>query len=242
MAARIHFSVSGRLASLEAGTLLLAWLAATAGTAAAAPPAQDGSPDPQHGEVLYLRHCVPCHGARAWGDGPREIPALAGQRETYLIEQLTRFASDARPGSVMHGPAMHDTLTASQSSGGDARSCRVSRARACRPRARTGTGPLPGGRKERLSQGVCRVSRRGRRGGRRRVGAAHRRAALPLCAYAAAGVRCRARWTCRGTRIVGRRAAGAGRLRRAIAIWRERALGARPRRSHQRLCSRGRRG
>lgn len=101
MAARIHL----RLA-------VLAWLGAMAGTAAAAPPAQDGSPDPQHGEVLYLRHCVPCHGGRAWGDGPREIPALAGQREAYLIEQLTRFASDERTGSEMHGPAMHDTLTA----------------------------------------------------------------------------------------------------------------------------------
>ena len=99
MASRIHFSV-------------LAWLAAMAGTAAAVPPAEDGSPDPQHGEVLYLRHCVPCHGGRAWGDGPREIPALAGQREAYLIEQLTRFASDERTGSEMHGPAMHDTLTA----------------------------------------------------------------------------------------------------------------------------------
>lgn len=68
--------------------------------------------DPQHGEVLYLRHCVSCHGGRAWGDGPREIPSLAGQREAYLTEQLTRFASGERPGSQMHGPAMHDTLAA----------------------------------------------------------------------------------------------------------------------------------
>jgi cytochrome c553 len=49
---------------------------------------------------------------RAWGDGPREIPALAGQRAAYLTEQLTRFASDLRPGSAMHGPAMHEALQA----------------------------------------------------------------------------------------------------------------------------------
>ncbi len=85
---------------------------ALAGMAAAAPPSASGAPDPQHGEVLYLRHCVACHGARAWGDGPREIPALAGQREAYLIEQLRGFASGERPGSAMHGPAMRDTLRA----------------------------------------------------------------------------------------------------------------------------------
>lgn len=96
-------------------TLALALIAlpgVVAGMAAAAPPSASGSPDPQHGEVLYLRHCVGCHGARAGGDGPREIPALAGQREAYLIEQLTRFASGERPGSLMHGPAMRDTLKA----------------------------------------------------------------------------------------------------------------------------------
>jgi cytochrome c553 len=69
-------------------------------------------PDLQHGEVLYRRHCIACHGARAWGDGPREIPALAGQREDYLQEQLRRFASGERPGSPMHGPAMHVILQA----------------------------------------------------------------------------------------------------------------------------------
>jgi cytochrome c553 len=99
---------------------LVAWLGAAVDVAAAAPPAADASsaafpatPDPEHGKVLYLRHCVACHGGRAWGDGPREIPALAGQREAYLIEQLTRFASGERPGSAMHGPAMRDTLQAS---------------------------------------------------------------------------------------------------------------------------------
>jgi cytochrome c553 len=75
-------------------------------------PAGSVAPDPQYGRVLYLRHCAACHGPRAWGDGPREIPALAGQREDYIIEQLTHFASGDRPGSEMHGPAMRDTLRA----------------------------------------------------------------------------------------------------------------------------------
>lgn len=107
---------SRRKGSMGPRALALALLAlpgAVAGLAAAAPAPAAGAPDPQHGEVLYLRHCVGCHGARAWGDGPREIPALAGQREAYLIEQLTRFASGERPGSAMHGPAMRDTLKAS---------------------------------------------------------------------------------------------------------------------------------
>jgi cytochrome c553 len=90
--------------------VLAAWLGGMARMAVAEPPAAGGAADPRHGEVLYLRHCVPCHGGRAWGDGPREIPSLAGQRETYLIEQLARFASGERPGSEMHGPAMRDTL------------------------------------------------------------------------------------------------------------------------------------
>jgi cytochrome c553 len=93
--------------------MLLAGPGAMASVAVAEPAAAGNAPDPRHGEALYLRHCVPCHGGRAWGDGPREIPALAGQREAYLIEQLTRFASGERPGSQMHGPAMHDTLRAS---------------------------------------------------------------------------------------------------------------------------------
>jgi cytochrome c553 len=68
------------------------------------------TPDPEHGMVLYLKHCAKCHGRRAWGNGPREIPTLAGQRERYLIEQLARYISGGRVGSDIHGPAMHDAL------------------------------------------------------------------------------------------------------------------------------------
>ena len=68
------------------------------------------SADVQHGRVLYLKHCAGCHGPRAWGDGPRVIPALAAQHEAYLISQLARFIHDVRPGSELHGPAMQDAL------------------------------------------------------------------------------------------------------------------------------------
>jgi cytochrome c553 len=60
--------------------------------------------------VLYLKHCAACHGRQAFGDGPREIPALAGQRQSYLIVQLAHFIDGDRPGSELHGPAMHDAL------------------------------------------------------------------------------------------------------------------------------------
>jgi mono/diheme cytochrome c family protein len=72
--------------------------------------AQTAIPDLRHGMVLYLQHCAACHGRRAWGDGPQEIPALAGQRESYLLEQLVRFVSGARRRCEMHGPAMHERL------------------------------------------------------------------------------------------------------------------------------------
>ncbi len=96
--------------------LLAIALASQAATAASDPGSELASkalavtPDPQHGKILYLKHCTGCHSPHAWGDGPRDIPALAGQRERYLIEQLARFATGARQGSAMHGPAMYESL------------------------------------------------------------------------------------------------------------------------------------
>ena len=66
--------------------------------------------DVPHGLVLYIKHCQSCDGRNAWGDGPRAIPALAGQREGYLIGQMAHFVDGDRPGSELHGPAMHDIL------------------------------------------------------------------------------------------------------------------------------------
>ncbi len=58
--------------------------------------------DPENGKILYLLRCRSCHGGHAWGDGLRAIPALAGQREKYLVVQLIEFASEKRAGQSMH--------------------------------------------------------------------------------------------------------------------------------------------
>ncbi|HYL02869.1 MAG TPA: c-type cytochrome [Steroidobacteraceae bacterium] len=101
------------------GAIGLLWMLPVApATDAATPPAaselsarvEAATPDPQYGRILYLKRCAGCHRPHAWGDGPREIPALAGQRESYLIAQLVRFTSGQRPGSAMHGPAMYEAL------------------------------------------------------------------------------------------------------------------------------------
>jgi len=96
------------------GTVALLWVLAAAGLnfavgQEATAPTSALTPDPQHGMVLFLKRCAECHGRHAWGDGPREIPALAGQGENYLTEQLESFASGQRPGSQMHGPAMQES-------------------------------------------------------------------------------------------------------------------------------------
>lgn len=58
--------------------------------------------DPEHGKILYLKHCTSCHGQRAWGNSVKEVPTLAGQREFYLVEQLAQFATLERNSSAMH--------------------------------------------------------------------------------------------------------------------------------------------
>ncbi len=59
------------------------------------------TPDAAHGRILYLKHCTGCHGKHAWGDGPKAIPALAGQREFYIVEQLAEFTTRERDNALM---------------------------------------------------------------------------------------------------------------------------------------------
>ena len=54
-------------------------------------------------------HCSRCHSPGAWGKGAAAVPALAGQREYYLVEQLVQIATLER-----NVPAMHRELTASE--------------------------------------------------------------------------------------------------------------------------------
>lgn len=63
------------------------------------------TPDAEDGRTLYAKHCLACHGALAGGSGVREVPALAGQREYYLLEQLVFFSALER-----NAPAMHDIV------------------------------------------------------------------------------------------------------------------------------------
>src|SRR5215472_7586878 len=97
-------------AARRAALALAALLPAAAAGADLAAQAATLTADAPHGTVLYIKHCASCHGRRAWGNGLQEIPALAGQREAYLIAQLASFINGNRQGSELHGPVMHDTL------------------------------------------------------------------------------------------------------------------------------------
>lgn len=54
------------------------------------------------GTTIYKEHCAGCHGAAALGNPREVIPALAGQRQAYLIKQLADFAELEREGDQMH--------------------------------------------------------------------------------------------------------------------------------------------
>ena len=59
-------------------------------------------PNASHGAALYLQNCARCHGQGAVGDARSVIPALAGQREAYLIKQLADFTESERESQDMH--------------------------------------------------------------------------------------------------------------------------------------------
>lgn len=59
-------------------------------------------PNIKRGGGLYDVHCSRCHRQGAIGDPRNVIPALAGQREAYLIKQLADFAELERDGEAMH--------------------------------------------------------------------------------------------------------------------------------------------
>jgi cytochrome c553 len=59
-------------------------------------------PNASRGAALYLQNCARCHGQGAIGDARNVIPALAAQREAYLIKQLADFVELERPGEEMH--------------------------------------------------------------------------------------------------------------------------------------------
>jgi cytochrome c553 len=56
-----------------------------------------------HGAALYLQNCARCHDRGAIGDPRNVVPALAAQREAYLIKQLADFTELERESREMHG-------------------------------------------------------------------------------------------------------------------------------------------
>jgi cytochrome c553 len=68
------------------------------------------SPDGKRGARLHSEHCASCHGAQALGDAHNVVPALAGQRQAYLIKQLADFAELERASSDMHKVASRTAI------------------------------------------------------------------------------------------------------------------------------------
>jgi cytochrome c553 len=58
--------------------------------------------EPKRGQSLFRAECVPCHGRGALGKPKRGIPALAGQRQAYVIRQLANFVEHDRDSDPMH--------------------------------------------------------------------------------------------------------------------------------------------
>ena len=56
----------------------------------------------KRGGGLYSVHCVACPRRQALGDPKNVIPALAGQRQAYLIKQLADFSELERRSTDMH--------------------------------------------------------------------------------------------------------------------------------------------
>jgi cytochrome c553 len=71
-------------------------------------------PNASHGAVLYLQNCARCHGQGAVGDARNVIPALAGQREAYLIKQLADFTELERESHEMHAVVARAALNEPQ--------------------------------------------------------------------------------------------------------------------------------
>lgn len=57
---------------------------------------------PARGAWTYREHCMGCHGPGGLGNATEVVPALAGQREPYLLKQLIDFVEGERDTPEMH--------------------------------------------------------------------------------------------------------------------------------------------
>ena len=69
----------------------------------------------KHGRSLFIAHCAGCHGPTGHGDLRRSIPALAGQRFTYIVRQLANFAGEERENDAMHHAVSRPDMRGAQS-------------------------------------------------------------------------------------------------------------------------------
>jgi len=108
---------------LRPSRIALATLALLCGASVAAAPARVDQlvqralqldANASHGAALYLQNCARCHGQGAIGDSRNVIPALAAQREAYLIKQLADFAELEREGQEMHAVVARAALSEPQ--------------------------------------------------------------------------------------------------------------------------------
>lgn len=58
--------------------------------------------NPNAGGQAFAANCAGCHGDKAWGVAESAVPALAAQRERYLLTQLIDFAELNRDAVEMH--------------------------------------------------------------------------------------------------------------------------------------------
>lgn len=72
-------------------------------------------PDLRSGEHLYIQYCSACHHRSGWGSGPREVPTLAGQQDSYLLEQLLQFSNLERKKDEMHEVVAKPEINSPQS-------------------------------------------------------------------------------------------------------------------------------
>ncbi|HEX7380857.1 MAG TPA: cytochrome c [Nevskiaceae bacterium] len=56
--------------------------------------------DPEAGKAIYSGTCAACHGANGISIAPI-YPNVAGQKETYLVEQLKAFRDGKRENPIM---------------------------------------------------------------------------------------------------------------------------------------------
>ena len=69
---------------------------------------------PAQGGRVFARKCARCHGEHAEGNAERLIPALANQREAYLIKQLADFSQSDRYSTNMHRIIRHSDVNQPQ--------------------------------------------------------------------------------------------------------------------------------